>query len=99
MDDVIVFNNLERADIHKIIDISLAKVFARIAALGYSIELTEKAKDYVAEKGYDPQYGARPLQRAIQKLIEDPLAEEILNGKVKEGDFGFGRHLERLLKC
>ena len=86
LDDVIVFNSLERKDIHKIIDISLEKVLVRIKDLGYDIELTDKAKDYIADKGYDPQYGARPLNRAIQKHVEDPLAEEILSGRIKEGD-------------
>jgi ATP-dependent Clp protease ATP-binding subunit ClpC len=86
LDDVIVFNSLSRGDIHVIIDITLKKVFARILALGYAIELTEKAKDFLAEKGYDAQYGARPLNRAIQKFLEDPIAEEILKGEVLEGD-------------
>jgi ATP-dependent Clp protease ATP-binding subunit ClpC len=86
LDDVIVFNSLSREDIHVIIDITLKKVFARILALGYAIELTEKAKDFLAEKGYDAQYGARPLNRAIQKFLEDPIAEEILKGEVLEGD-------------
>ncbi len=86
LDDVIVFNSLDRKHIHQIIDVTLSKVFKRIEDLGYTIELTEKAKDYIAEKGYDPQYGARPLNRAIQKYLEDPLAEEILNDEVKEGD-------------
>ncbi|HSY61406.1 MAG TPA: ATP-dependent Clp protease ATP-binding subunit, partial [Cytophaga sp.] len=86
LDDVIVFNSLSREDIHVIIDITLSKVFARILALGYSIELTEKAKDFLAEKGYDAQYGARPLNRAIQKYLEDPIAEEILKGDVQQGD-------------
>ncbi|TAF67752.1 MAG: ATP-dependent Clp protease ATP-binding subunit [Cytophagales bacterium] len=86
LDDVIVFNSLQREHIHQIIDIMLAKVFARISTLGYQVELTEKAKDFLAEKGYDPQYGARPLQRAIQKYLEDPVAEEILKGEVAEGD-------------
>ena len=86
LDDVIVFNNLLRQDIHKIIDLSLGKLFGRLTALGYKIELTEKAKDFLAEKGYDPQYGARPLNRAIQKYLEDPVAEEILKGEAKEGD-------------
>ena len=86
LDDVIVFNSLERPDLHKIIDLTLKKVFNRIEALGYAVELEEDAKDFLSEKGYDPQYGARPLARAIQKYLEDPLAEEILNGKVKEGD-------------
>jgi len=86
LDDVIVFNSLTREDIHVIIDITLAKVFSRITTLGYTIELTDKAKDFLAEKGYDAQYGARPLNRAIQKYLEDPIAEEILKGDVQEGD-------------
>tara|TARA_B100000809_G_C15138332_1_gene531675 strand:+ start:4196 stop:6739 length:2544 start_codon:yes stop_codon:yes gene_type:complete len=86
LDDVIVFNSLDRKQIHNIIDVTLKDVFERITSLGYTIELSEEAKDYLAEKGYDPEYGARPLARAIQKYLEDPLAEEILNGDVKEGD-------------
>ncbi|MBS1682981.1 MAG: ATP-dependent Clp protease ATP-binding subunit [Bacteroidetes bacterium] len=85
LDDVIVFNSLQREHIHKIIDITLGKLFARILTLGYTIELTEKAKDFLAEKGYDQQFGARPLNRAIQKYLEDPVAEEILKGEVTEG--------------
>jgi ATP-dependent Clp protease ATP-binding subunit ClpC len=85
LDDVIVFNSLQREHIHKIIDITLGKLFSRITALGYNIELTEKAKDFLAEKGYDQQFGARPLNRAIQKYLEDPIAEEILKGEVEEG--------------
>jgi ATP-dependent Clp protease ATP-binding subunit ClpC len=61
-------------------------VLARIRTLGFSVQLTEEVKDFIAEKGYDVQFGARPLHRAIQKYLEDPLAEEILNMKVKEGD-------------
>jgi ATP-dependent Clp protease ATP-binding subunit ClpC len=86
LDDVIVFNSLQREHIHKIIEISLAKLFARITALGYTVDLTEKAKDFIAEKGYDAQYGARPLNRAIQKYLEDPVAEEILKGEAQAGD-------------
>lgn len=86
IDDVIVFNALEREDIHKIIDIELKKLFGRIQDIGYHLELSEKAKDYIAEKGFDKQYGARPLKRAIQKYIEDALAEEIVNSKLEEGD-------------
>ncbi|MBT8308632.1 MAG: ATP-dependent Clp protease ATP-binding subunit, partial [Maribacter sp.] len=86
IDDVIVFNSLEREHIHKIIDIELAKLFARIKDIGYDLNLTERAKDYIAEKGFDKQYGARPLKRAIQKYIEDALAEEIVNSKLQEGD-------------
>jgi ATP-dependent Clp protease ATP-binding subunit ClpC len=85
LDDVIVFNSLQREHIHKIIDITLGKLFARISTLGYHVELTEKAKDFLAEKGYDQQFGARPLNRAIQKYLEDPVAEEILKGEVAEG--------------
>jgi ATP-dependent Clp protease ATP-binding subunit ClpC len=86
IDDMIIFNSLSREDIHKIIDIELAKLYRRIEDLGYKVEMTEKAKDYIAEKGYDEKYGARPLNRAIQKFVEDPLAEEIINSTVKEGD-------------
>ncbi|MCU0354561.1 MAG: AAA family ATPase, partial [Cytophagales bacterium] len=86
LDDVIVFNSLQREHIHRIIDLSLAKLFARLTQLNYKIELTEKAKDFLAEKGYDPQYGARPLNRAIQRYLEDPVAEEILKGDFAEGD-------------
>jgi ATP-dependent Clp protease ATP-binding subunit ClpC len=86
IDDVIVFNPLEREHIHKIIDIELAKLYDRIRDIGYELKLTPKAKDYIAEKGFDKQYGARPLKRAIQKYIEDALAEEIVNAKLEEGD-------------
>jgi ATP-dependent Clp protease ATP-binding subunit ClpC len=86
LDDVVVFNSLSKDDIHKIIDISLGKLFHRITDLGYKIELTEKAKDFLANKGYDQQYGARPLNRAIQKYLEDAIAEEILKGDLSEGD-------------
>jgi len=86
LDDVIVFNSLKRESIHEIIDLTLNKLFARIIDLGYHVELTEKAKDFLAEKGYDPAFGARPLNRAIQKYVEDPVAEEILKGDIAEGD-------------
>ncbi len=86
LDDVIIFNSLERESLHKIIDLMLVKLFTRITSLGYKVELTEKAKDFIAEKGYDPQYGARPLNRAIQRYLEDPVAEEILKGNLGEGE-------------
>ena len=86
VDDVMIFNNLNRDDIHKIIDIELEILFSRIKALGYDLRLTKKAKDYIADKGFDSDYGARPLKRAIQKYIEDALAEEIINSNLKEGD-------------
>lgn len=89
IDDVVVFNALEREDIHKIIDIELEKLFLRIDGLGYKLVLTDKAKDFIADKGFDKQYGARPLNRAIQKYIEDALAEEIITSKISDGDHIF----------
>ncbi|AUC81585.1 ATP-dependent Clp protease ATP-binding subunit [Lacinutrix sp. Bg11-31] len=86
IDDVVVFNSLEKEDINKIIDIELEKLLTRIKDLGYELELTDTAKDYIAEKGFDKQYGARPLKRAIQKYVEDALAEEIITSHVSEGD-------------
>lgn len=93
LDDVVVFNSLTKEDIHKIIDISLAKLFSRITDLGYKIELSDKAKDYLSEKGYDKQYGARPLNRAIQKYLEDAIAEEILKGELSDGDVIYADYL------
>jgi ATP-dependent Clp protease ATP-binding subunit ClpC len=81
-----MFNSLSREDIHLIIDIELDKLMSRIKTLGYHVDVTDKAKDYIVDKGYDANYGARPLKRAIQKYIEDPLAEEIIKSGVTEGD-------------
>ena len=86
IDDVIIFEQLERDDIHKIIDIELAHVYERINKLGYLIEVTSKTKDFIIEKGWDAQFGARPLKRAIQKYIEDIIAEEIIKTKMNEND-------------
>ena len=86
VDDVMVFNVLEKEHISKIIDIELDQLYERIADIGFTLILTDKAKDYIAEKGFDKEYGARPLKRAIQKYIEDSLAEEIINSNLKEGD-------------
>ena len=86
IDDIIVFNALSQEDIHKIIDIELKKLLSRIDDLGYTLNLTEKAKDFIATKGYDKQYGARPLKRAIQKYVEDVLAEEIVASNLEEND-------------
>ena len=100
IDDVIVFNSLEKDDIHKIIDIELAKLFARIKDLGYYLSLSDEAKDYIVEKGFDKEYGARPLKRAIQKHIEDALAEEIVNSQLSEGDsifMNFDKEEEKLV--
>ncbi len=86
IDDVIVFNSLGKDEIFKIIDIELAYLFNRVNQLGYKIELTLEAKQFIADKGYDSQFGARPLKRAIQKYLEDPIAEEILKGDLNDGD-------------
>jgi len=86
IDDVIIFDSLEREDIHKIIDIELRNLFNRVAEMGYTMDITTSAKDFIVEKGWDSQFGARPLKRAIQKYIEDALAEEIIKSKLKEGD-------------
>lgn len=86
IDDVIVFNSLVKEDIFKIIDITLKDVLKRVEDLGYALEITEKAKDFLSEKGFDPLFGARPLKRAIQKYVEDTVAEKIISGGVKEGE-------------
>ncbi|MGV3530517.1 MAG: ATP-dependent Clp protease ATP-binding subunit [Flavisolibacter sp.] len=86
IDDVVIFNSLTKDNIFEIINILMKGVMKRLANLGFSLELTPEAKDFIADKGYDQQFGARPLHRAIQKYLEDPLAEEILNMNVKPGD-------------
>lgn len=86
IDDVIIFNALEKEDITKIIQIELKQLYKRIEALGYELKLSKKAVDFIAYKGFDRQFGARPLKRAIQKYIEDELAEQIVNSKIEEGD-------------
>jgi ATP-dependent Clp protease ATP-binding subunit ClpC len=86
IDDVIIFNSLSRENIFSIIDILMKGVMKRLTTLGFSLELSEEAKAFLSDKGYDVQFGARPLHRAIQKYLEDPLAEEILNMNVKAGD-------------
>jgi len=89
IDDVIIFNALDREDIHKIIDIELEKLLLRISDLGYQLKLSDSAKDYIVDKGFDAKYGARPLKRAIQKYIEDALASEIVNANLNENDLIF----------
>ncbi|MFT6027307.1 MAG: ATP-dependent Clp protease ATP-binding subunit ClpC, partial [Bacteroidia bacterium] len=86
IDDVVLFNQLKKDDLHEIIDLELKHVFHRIQEAGYTIELAKSAKEFLAEKGYHPEFGARPLARAIQKYLEDPLAEAIIGATVKEGD-------------
>ena len=86
IDDMIIFNPLSKENIHSIIDIELEKLYKRIKDLGYEFKITDDAKDYIADKGYDEKFGARPLNRAIQKHIEDPLAESIINASLESGD-------------
>ena len=86
IDDVVIFNSLTRDHIHTIIDIELEHLFGRINGLGFNIKISDDAKDFIAEKGYDVQFGARPLKRALQKYLEDPLAEEIIKSHLVEGD-------------
>jgi len=86
IDDVILFNSLKPEDIHKIIDVELEKLYKRLANIGLTMKLSTEAKDFIADKGYDAEYGARPLKRAIQKYLEDAVAEEIIQSNLKEGD-------------
>ena len=86
LDDIIIFNSLSKDDIYQIIDIELKGLYARIRTLGYEINLTDAAKEYITEKGFDPDFGARPLKRAIQKYLEDPMAEAIIKSSLKQGD-------------
>ncbi len=99
IDDVVIFNTLSRDDIHKIIDIELKGLYDRIHNLGYEITISATAKDFIAEKGYDIQFGARPLKRAIQKYLEDPMAEVIIKASLHEGDtisVGFNKKKEEI---
>ena len=86
IDDVVIFNNLEKEDISKIIDLELAKLYSRLEKLKYHVSLTDEAKEFIADKGWDKDFGARPLKRAIQKYIEDLLAEMLVTKKLKEGE-------------
>ncbi|MDG1024288.1 MAG: ATP-dependent Clp protease ATP-binding subunit [Flavobacteriaceae bacterium] len=86
IDDIVIFNSLERQDIRQIVDIELKKLISRVENLGYQINVTNAAKDFIAEKGFDIKYGARPLNRAIQKHVEDLVAENVVSNAIKEGD-------------
>ncbi len=86
IDDFVIFNSLSKKDISKIVDIELIKLTTRIQKLGYSVNLTSSAKDFIVEKGYDDKFGARPLKRALQKYVEDLIAEQIVNNVISEGD-------------
>jgi ATP-dependent Clp protease ATP-binding subunit ClpC len=99
IDDVIVFNNLTKEDILNILDLAIEKLENRILTLGYTIKVSKAAKEFLAEKGFDPEFGARPLNRTIQKFLEDPIAEEILKSELVEGDVievGYDKNAEEL---
>ncbi|HAX95139.1 MAG TPA: Clp protease ClpC [Prolixibacteraceae bacterium] len=99
IDDVIMFNALDKKHIHEIIDIEIADLYKRVEALNYKLKISAAAKDFIAEKGYDPQFGARPLKRAIQKYLEDEMAEIIIKAKISHGDVisvGFDKKNEKL---
>ena len=86
IDDIVIFNSLEKENIAEIVEIELEKLFNRVTKLGYNLTLTKEAKAFICDKGFDKKYGARPLNRAIQKYIEDLLAEQVVSNKIKEGD-------------
>lgn len=86
VDEIITFGQLNKESIKKIIDLELKGLFGRVTSMGYKLELSPEAKDFIAEKGYDIQYGARPLKRAIQRYMEDQLADIVLAGELHEGD-------------
>jgi len=86
LDEIIVFHSLGKPELLRIVDLEVDKVLTRIKAKDVHIELTQSAKEFLIEKGYDPQYGARPMRRAVERFLEDPLAEELLRGTVKAGD-------------
>ena len=92
LDDIIVFKSLEKKDIYLIIDLAVEKLLPRMKEIGYNLKLSQKAKDFIIQKGYEKQYGARSLNRAIQKYIEDPVAEEILKGHLQKGDILYIDH-------
>jgi ATP-dependent Clp protease ATP-binding subunit ClpC len=99
IDDVVMFNQLEKKHIHSIIDIEIEGLYKRVESLNYKLKISPAAKDFIAEKGYDPQFGARPLKRAIQKYLEDEMAEIIIKASISEGDtisVGFDKKNEKL---
>jgi len=86
LDEIIVFHSLGKPELLRIVDLEVDKVLTRIKAKEVHIELKQSAKEFLIDKGYDPQYGARPMRRAVERFLEDPLAEELLRGNVKSGD-------------
>ena len=100
IDDVVIFNKLDKKHIHKIIDIEIGDLYERVKSLNYKLKISSAAKDFIAEKGYDPQFGPRPLKRAIQKYLEDEMAEITIKASITEGDtisVGFDKKNEKLL--
>lgn len=100
IDDVVMFNHLDKKHIHKIIDIEIEELYQRVESLNYKLKISSAAKDFIAEKGYDPQFGARPLKRAIQKYLEDEMAEIIIKASISQGDtvsVGFDKKNQKLL--
>jgi ATP-dependent Clp protease ATP-binding subunit ClpC len=85
LDDVIIFNSLTKEDMTSIVDIEFKNLIDRVSEIGYKLQINPSAKEFIINEGYDEEYGARPLNRAIQKFIEDPVSEEILKGEVEEG--------------
>jgi ATP-dependent Clp protease ATP-binding subunit ClpC len=99
IDDVVMFNQLDKKQIHRIIDIEIKDLYKRVESLNYKLKISPAAKDFIADKGYDPQFGARPLKRAIQKYLEDEMAEIIIKASITEGDtisVGFDKKNEKL---
>ena len=99
IDDVVMFNQLDKKQIHRIIDIEIKDLYKRVESLNYKLKISSAAKDFIADKGYDPQFGARPLKRAIQKYLEDEMAEIIIKASITEGDtisVGFDKKNEKL---
>jgi len=86
IDDVVLFNNLNQDHIKEIIHIEMKSLLNRVDEIGYKLVVSDKALEFISEKGFDDKYGARPLKRAIQKYLEDPMAEEIIKTNIEEGD-------------
>jgi ATP-dependent Clp protease ATP-binding subunit ClpC len=86
VDEIIVFHQLTRDEIHKIVDLNVSRVQKQLAAHGMKLEISDRTRELIATEGYDPHFGARPIRRAVQRLIEDPLSEEVLLGRFGEGD-------------
>jgi ATP-dependent Clp protease ATP-binding subunit ClpC len=86
LDDIVVFRSLTKPDLIEILNLEIAKVVGRLKHRRLTLELDAKAKDFLVERGFDPQYGARPMRRAVERCLEDPLAEELLRGHLHEGE-------------